>query len=154
MRTPSATTDAQPKRRATAISPSRSRSRSAGTTAMARTSCPPTNSAIPSRCRYSRTTRCRLGLGKEREQAGDRVRVAVDRDVPGAQRFGELAVVPDQPPPRVHVGLDGRIRLTRGPPADVDRPVGDAHVERVLAEAQLVARAQVARAIWIEERAQ
>ena len=69
---------------------SRSRPRSPGTTAIASTNCPPTNSAIANRCRY-RTTKwgsslvCRHGIDRRRPAARGTGRPAARRDAGGAR---------------------------------------------------------------------
>ena len=95
-----------------------------------------------------------LGLREEPEEAVHGALVALDREVAGAQRVGELAAVPDQRAEGVGVGLDDRVGVLGGAAVDLDRPVGDADVERVLAQPQLVAGAQVAGGVGVEERAE
>ena len=86
------------------------------------------------------------GWREQGQEARDRGAVAFDREVARA------AAVPEYAGECGGVGVDRRVGLIGGPARDVEPAVGDAGVEVVLAEPQLVARAEAAGGGRVEQR--
>src|SRR2546423_1191909 len=68
-----------------------------------------------------------------------------------ASSAAEVAAFPDQGAERRGVGFDDRVRVGGRAAIDVDGMIGDPDVERVLAQAQLVADVQLAGGLGVEE---
>jgi hypothetical protein len=95
---------------------------------------------------------CRLGHREEAEEASHRRLVALDLQVPRAQRLRELAAFEDQCGQRNRVGLDGRVGPLRASADDLEAAVCDLSVEAFLAEPQFVARLDPVCGARVEHR--